>query len=67
MIDVEIFKKECLKFIEEVQATKQSVIITKHNKPIAKLIPIKDDNNDPLFGKMKGTGRIIGDIINLNN
>ncbi len=57
------FKAECLKIMDEVHATKQSVIITKHNKPIAKLIPVEENKTDLFFGRMKGTGRIKGDII----
>lgn len=35
--------------------------ITKRNKPIAKLVPLK--KTPPLFGKMKGTAHIKGDLI----
>jgi prevent-host-death family protein len=63
MIQAGKFKAECLKIMDEVQATKQSIIITKRNKPVAKLIPIEGDDNAPLFGKMKGTAHIKGDLI----
>jgi prevent-host-death family protein len=55
------FKAECLSIIDEVQKTKLPVIITKRNKPIAQLIPFETEKG--LFGKMKGTGRIKGDIV----
>ncbi|MCE2983142.1 MAG: type II toxin-antitoxin system prevent-host-death family antitoxin [Parachlamydia sp.] len=56
------FKAECLKILDEVEAKKYSVIITKRNKPIAKLVPLEEDKR-PLFGRMKGTAHITGDII----
>lgn len=56
------FKTKCLKLMDEVYRTKRRIIITKRNKPIAQLIPIEKDS-DLLFGRMKGTIQILGDII----
>jgi|EndMetStandDraft_9_1072997.scaffolds.fasta_scaffold155581_1 prevent-host-death family protein len=61
MIQAGKFKAECLKIMDEVQATKHSVVITKRNRLIAELIPIEKDKTT-LFGKMKGTGRVKGDL-----
>lgn len=55
------FKAECLTIMNEVRATKRSVTITKHNQPIAKLVPIEEEKIT-LFGKMKGTIRVTGDL-----
>jgi prevent-host-death family protein len=35
-----IFRRKCLAIIDEVHAKGESIIITKHGKPIAKLVPI---------------------------
>jgi prevent-host-death family protein len=60
------FKARCLKLIDEVAATHQSLVITKRGKPVARIVPIEDDTPPPpLFGHMKGTGEIVGDILNL--
>lgn len=59
------FKAKCLKLIDEVAATRKSLIITKRGKPLAKLVPIEDEAPTRLFGYMKGTGQIIGDIVNV--
>ncbi len=56
------FKAKCLKIMDKVQRTKRKVIITKRNKPIAQLVPIEEDSSS-LFGKMKGSIHVIGDII----
>jgi prevent-host-death family protein len=34
-----VFKARCLAVMDEVQSKRQSVIITKRGKPVAKLVP----------------------------
>ena len=34
------FKDVCLKILDEVAATKASIVITKRGRPVAKLVPI---------------------------
>lgn len=55
------FKAQCLKLMDEVRLTGQELIITKHHVPIVKLCALKK-NEEKLFGKMKGTVHLIGDI-----
>lgn len=57
-----IFKAECLKIMDEIKKTKKPVIVTKHNIPIVKVVPIEEERQ-ALFGKMKNTAHIKGDII----
>ena len=59
------FKAKCLKLIDEVAASRKPLIITKRGKPLAKLVPIQDETLPPLFGYMKGTVQILGDIVNV--
>ena len=35
-----VFKAKCLKVMDEVQAKRISVVITKRGKPVAKIVPI---------------------------
>ncbi len=56
------FKAKCLKLMDKVHRTKKRIIITKRNKPIAQLVPIEEEQAS-LFGKMKGTVHILGDIV----
>jgi len=56
------FKAKCLRLMDVVQKTKASIIITKYGKPVAKLVPVEDEPSD-FFGCMKGTVRIVGDIV----
>lgn len=59
------FKTKCLKLIDEVAATRKPLIITKRGKPLAKLVPIEDETPASLFGYMKGTVQILGDIVDV--
>jgi prevent-host-death family protein len=56
------FKAKCLRLMDVVQKTKAPIVITKHGKPVAKLVPVEDEPAD-FFGCMKGTVRIVGDIV----
>jgi len=56
------FKAKCLRIMEEVNAQHLSYVITKHGKPIAKLVPMEEQTTD-FFGCLKDTATIQGDII----
>ena len=51
------FKVHCLKVMDEVQSKRQSVLITKRGKPVAKLVPVEKEKDD-IFGFLKGKGKI---------
>jgi len=60
------FKTHCLAIMDEVEAKREAVVITKRGKPVAKLVPIEfEDGKDPIFGFMKGKGRLVGDPMDL--
>ncbi len=57
------FRAKCLAIMDEVQAKREPVVITKNGKPVARLEPIiDDDEKDPSFGFYKGRMEIVGDI-----
>jgi prevent-host-death family protein len=56
------FKAQCLAVMNEVQQTGVPVLITKHGKPVAKLVPAPDHADD-VFGYMAGKVKIVGDIV----
>ena len=56
------FKANCLKIMDQVQARRETVIITKRGKPVAQLSPVAE-LHDPIFGFMKGKIEIHGDIV----
>jgi prevent-host-death family protein len=54
------FKKRCASVVTEVHSTRESVLITKRGKPIARLVPA---GRPPKFiGRLKGIIKIVGDI-----
>jgi prevent-host-death family protein len=56
------FKAKCLKLMDSVELGRTEIIITKHGRPVAKLVPYKDES-PALFGFMADTATINGDII----
>ena len=56
------FKAQCLAVMDEVHATGEPVIVTKHGKPVIKLIPARA-KDDSIFGFMAGKAKILGDIV----
>jgi prevent-host-death family protein len=56
------FKAKCLKVMDQVQARREAVIITKRGKPVAKLVPV-EVSDDPIFGFMRRKVKIKGDIV----
>jgi len=63
MIKASEFKAKCLAVLDEVERTRQPVVITKRGKPVAELIPHKSQKRPELFGLLKGRLEIVGDII----
>ncbi len=56
------FKARCLAIMDTVHDSGEPVLITKHGKPVAKLVPA-EKNADDIFGYMQGKVRIVGDIV----
>lgn len=56
------FKAQCLAIMDEVQARRETVVITKHGKPVAKLVPAGVES-DGIYNFLRGKGEITGDII----
>ena len=56
------FKVHCLKVMDEVQKKRETIVITKHGKPVVKIVPA-DQNKDEIYGFLKGKGKITGDVV----
>ena len=56
------FKGHCLAVLDGVRARRETVIITKRGKPLAKLVPVNRGADD-IFGFMAGKGAIVDDIV----
>jgi prevent-host-death family protein len=55
------FKARCLTVMEDVNKTREPVLITKRGKPVAKLVPADRDGFN-LIGRLEGIVKITGDI-----
>jgi prevent-host-death family protein len=49
------FKARCLELMDRVRETGVEYVVTKHRKPVAKLVPYTDAERRPFFGSAKGT------------
>jgi prevent-host-death family protein len=56
------FKANCLAVMDEVQAKRETVVITKHGKPVAKLVPLTTET-DEIYNFLAGKGAVRGDIV----
>ena len=58
------FKALCLQLMEQVRTTRRPIVITKRGKPVARLLPMDEaPAGREIFGCMKGTVAIQGDIV----
>ena len=56
------FKVHCLAVMDEVQAKRQAVVITKFGRPVAKLVPA-GKGTDEIYHFLRGKGAVVGDVI----
>ncbi len=57
------FKAQCLQLMDQVQQSRTEIVITKHGKPVAKLVPVEESAAQSVFGYLQGTVEIVGDIV----
>lgn len=57
------FKAQCLAVMDHVSQSGHPVVITKHGKPVVKVVPVTE-SEDQIFGALSGIARITGDIEN---
>jgi prevent-host-death family protein len=57
------FKAQCLALMDQVSQSGRPIVITKHGKPVARLVPATE-GEDEIFGALAGIARITGDIEN---
>jgi len=52
------FKAKCLRLLDEVNRTGEALIISKHGKPVARVVP---ENPEKPWLVLRGSGHYIGD------
>jgi prevent-host-death family protein len=55
------FKARCLTLMDDVSSTRETLIITKRGKPVAKLVPA-DKEGRQFIGRLKGVIEIVGEL-----
>lgn len=51
------FKADCLKLIDAMNRDRQPVVVTRHGKPVARLVPAESPNEGKpsIIGALRGT------------
>lgn len=49
------FKARCLELIDHVKEARAEYIVTRHGKPVARLVPVEAEQQGSPLGSMKGT------------
>lgn len=57
------FKANCLALMDEVQEKGTEFVITKHNKPVARLVPMLEATERPFNGRGDGFFTLTGNIV----
>jgi len=47
------FKSRCLKLLDDVAESREPLVITKHGRPVAQLVPMPPERE--IFGALKGS------------
>ena len=64
-IAISQFKATCLAVLERVRKTGQPILVTRRGKPVAQIQPPPPPvpRTKSLFGSMRGTAEVVGDIV----
>src|SRR5580692_2866208 len=56
------FKARCLAIMDQVMQSGEPIVVTKHGKPVVKLVPA-ENRADDIFDYMAGKAKVVGDIV----
>jgi len=63
-VPISKFKATCLSLLRRVKRTGQPILVTRRGEPIAQILPPPPpEPPDSWLGSLRGTGRILGDIL----
>ena len=62
-INASEFKAKCLAILDRVKETGQEVLILKRGRPVAQLVPPRDLSGSYPQKTLKGTVKIVGNIV----
>lgn len=56
------FKAHCLAVMDQVRTRRETVLVTKRGRPVAKLVP-PDQDLDDIYHFLRGKGVVTGDVV----
>ena len=56
------FKARCLELLDRVRQTREEITVTKHGKPVAKLVPLSEETTK-IFGCLQGAVTRYDDLV----
>jgi prevent-host-death family protein len=56
------FKAKCLELMDRVAERRESFVITKRGKPVARLVPVELEPRDSIFGWLRDRATVVGNI-----
>ncbi|MEM7000381.1 MAG: type II toxin-antitoxin system Phd/YefM family antitoxin [Pseudomonadota bacterium] len=66
-ISISKFKAECLALIDQVDKTREPLVVTKFGRPIAEVVPITKTQDTSWLGSMQDQGQIVGDLLDTDS
>ena len=57
------FKATCLTILDEVEKTGETVVVTKHGRPVARLVPLESARPRFFVGSVKMVGDIVSPLL----
>jgi prevent-host-death family protein len=63
MVPAGEFKAKCLGLLDEVAATGQTLVVTKHGKPVARIVPAQDQPVEELRKSLRRSVLFEGDVL----
>ena len=57
------FKAKCLELMDRVATRRESFVITKRGRPVARLGPVGRPPKQSIFGWLRGRAEIAGDVV----
>ena len=57
------FKAECLALLDQVAATREPFVVTKHGRPVAEVVPVHTRRRPSLRGSVTVRGDIVAPVL----
>jgi prevent-host-death family protein len=57
------FKSKCLQIMDDLQKSREEVIVTKRGRPVAKLVPLAEETGRSIYGFLKGSAIYGEDLV----